>query len=82
MFTPEFYCPISEVFSKVVIIICIIIIIIIIPCDFFFSHQLQLMVFQGVLGDSKSLQISKTLLSIRADLNNAVVWMVSIVPLI
>ena len=35
------------------------------------------MVFHWSLSDSKSLQISRTLLSIRAVLNNAVVWMVS-----
>ena len=29
------------------------------------------------LGDSKSLQVSRTLLSILADLNNAVIWMIS-----
>ena len=34
------------------------------------------------LSDSKSPQISRTLLSILADLNNAVVWMVSTCPLI
>ena len=32
--------------------------------------------------DSKSLQISRTLLSIAADLDNAIVWMISILPLI
>ena len=40
-----------------------------------FSHQL--VVFHGSLGDCKSLQVSRTLLSILADLNNAVVWMIS-----
>ena len=38
------------------------------------------MVFHWHLSDSKSLQISRTLLSILADLNNAVVWMVLICP--
>ena len=38
------------------------------------------MVFQWSLGDSKSLQIFRTLLSILAVLNNAVVWMVSTRP--
>ena len=40
------------------------------------------MVFHWTLIDSKSLQISRTLLSILADLSNAVVWMVSARPLI
>ena len=40
------------------------------------------MVFQWSLSDSKSSQVSKTLLSILADLSNAVVWMVSIRPVI
>ena len=40
------------------------------------------MVFHWSLGDSKSPQVSRTLLGILADLNNAVVWMVSIRPLI
>ena len=40
------------------------------------------MVSDGSLRDNKSLQIYRTLLSILADLNNAVVWMVSIRPVI
>ena len=40
------------------------------------------MIFHWSLGDSKSLQVSRTLLSILADLNNIVVWMVSTRPLI
>ena len=47
---------------------------------FFFSHQLTLMVFQWNLSDSKSPQVSRTLLSILSVLNNAVVWMVSTRP--
>ena len=39
-----------------------------------------LAIFYRSLSDSKSVQFSKTLLSILADLNNAVVWMVSIRP--
>ena len=42
-----------------------------------FSHHRQLRVFQWSLSDSKSPQVSRTLLSILADLNNAVVWIVS-----
>ena len=38
------------------------------------------MVFPWSLSDSKSPQVSTTLLSILADLNNAVVWMVSTRP--
>ena len=40
------------------------------------------MVFHWSLSDSKSPRDSRTLLSILADLNNAVVWMVSTCPLI
>ena len=40
------------------------------------------MVFYWGLSDSKSTQVSRILLSILADLNNAVVWMVSTRPLI
>ena len=40
------------------------------------------MVSHKYLSESKSPQISRTLLSILADLNNAIVWMVSIRPLI
>ena len=47
-----------------------------------FSHQRQLMVFHRSLSDSKSPQVSRALLSILADLNNAVVWMVSTRPFI
>ena len=42
-----------------------------------FSHQGKLMVFHRRLSDSKSPQVSRTLLSILAVFNNAVVWMVS-----
>ena len=40
------------------------------------------MVFHWSLSDSKSPQVFRTLLRILADLNNAVVWMVSIHPVI
>ena len=56
------------------------IIIIIIIHYSFFSHQRTLMVFHWKLSDSKSPQVSRTLLSILAVLNNAVVWMVSTRP--
>ena len=46
-----------------------------------FSHQRWLMVFHWSLSDSKSPQFLRTLLGILADLNNAVVWMVSLVLL-
>ena len=46
-----------------------------------FSHQRHLMVFHWTLRDSKSPQVSRTLLSILAVLNNIVVWMVSTRPL-
>ena len=42
-----------------------------------FSHQRNLMVFHWRLSDSKSPQVSRTLLSILTVFNNAVVWMVS-----
>ena len=45
-----------------------------------FSHQHYLMVFHWSLNDIKSLQDSKTLLSILADVNNSVVWMVTTRP--
>ena len=47
-----------------------------------FSHQLESMVSHGSLSDSKCPQVSRTLLSILADLCYAVVWMVSTRPLI
>ena len=46
------------------------------------SHQRWQMVFQWTLIDSKSPQVSRTLLNILANLNNTVVWMVSTHPLI
>ena len=55
----------------------IIIIIIIIES---FSHQRQFMVFNWSLIDSKSPQVSSTLLRILTDLNNAVDWTVSLFP--
>ena len=45
-----------------------------------FSHQRKLMVIHWRLSDSKSPQVSRTLLSILAVFNNAVVWMVSTRP--
>ena len=46
-----------------------------------FSHQFLLMFFHWRLSDSKSTQVSRTLLSIQAVLNSSVVWMVSTRPL-
>ena len=46
------------------------------------SHKCKLMVFHWSLSDSKSPQVSRTLLSILTDLNNALIWMVSTRPLI
>ena len=46
------------------------------------SHQSQLMVSHWSLRDSKSTQVSTTLLSILANDSNAVLWMVSTRPLI
>ena len=42
-----------------------------------FSRQRKLMVSYWGLSDNKSPQVSRTLLSILAELNNAVIWMVS-----
>ena len=42
-----------------------------------FSLQRYLMVFHWILSDSKSPHVSTSLISILADLNNAVVWMAS-----
>ena len=47
-----------------------------------FSHQLLQLVFYWSLSNSKSSQVSRTLLSILADHNNALFWMVMILPLI
>ena len=47
-----------------------------------FSCQLYLEVFHWSLSDSKSPQVSRILLSILANLHNAVVWFVSTCPLI
>ena len=44
-----------------------------------FSHQLWPVVFHWRLGDSKSLQISRIILNIFAELSSTVVWMVSII---
>ena len=42
-----------------------------------FLHKRKLVIFHWSLSDNKSPQVSSILLSILADLNNAVVWMVS-----
>ena len=42
-----------------------------------FSYQRSLMVSHWSLRDNKSPQVSRTLLSILADLNNTVVWLVT-----
>ena len=47
-----------------------------------FSHQPLPMVFHGSLSDSKFSQVSRTLLSILADLNNVLVWMFPTCPFI
>ena len=57
------------------------------PCYFFFSfegfsHQLTLMVFHWSLSNSKSPQFFRTLPIILANLNHAVVCMISTRPLI
>ena len=57
----------------IIIIIVVIIILLLIPA---------LMVLHWSLSESKSPPVTRTLLSILADLNNAVVWMISDCPLI
>ena len=47
-----------------------------------FSHHRQLMLFYWSLSDTKSPQVSRTFLSIRADLNNTAVLMVATSPFI
>ena len=47
-----------------------------------FSHRSYLMIFYWSPRDSKSLKVFRNLLCILADLNNAVVWVVSTRPLI
>ena len=47
-----------------------------------FSYQHLLIVFHGRLSECKSQHFSWTFLSILADLNNAVVWIISARPLI
>ena len=64
------------------IIIIIIEIIITISLHVNFSHQWKLIVYRWSLSNSKSSQVSRNRLSILAVLNNAVIRMVSILPLI
>ena len=47
-----------------------------------FSHKHLLMTFHWSLSGSKFLQTSWTLLRNQVDLNNAVIWIISILPLI
>ena len=59
-----------------VVVVVLLLLIIIIIYSLEFSHQRKLMVFHWRLCDSKSPQVSRTLLSILAVFNNAVIWMV------
>ena len=45
-----------------------------------YSYQCQPVIFHWSLGNNKSPQVSRTLLRILADLNNVVIWIVSIHP--
>ena len=63
------YWILPQPIASIIIIIIIII-----------THQLTLMVFHWRLSDSKSSQVSKTLLSILAVFNKAVAWIVSTRP--
>ena len=47
-----------------------------------FSYQFQLMVFHWTLRDSQSLEVAWTLLSILSEINNIVIWRVSVRPVI
>ena len=58
--------------------ICFIIMILLLAS--FFYTSFKLMVFYWNLSDSNTLQVSRTLLRILDDRNNAVVWMVSAHP--
>ena len=62
----------------IIIIIIIIVVVIIIIIIVNFSNQLTLVVIDWSLSDSKFSRRSRTLPSVRRDLNNAVVWMISI----
>ena len=64
------------IYSFIVIIIIIILLLMI------FSHQHLWVIFDWSPNDRKSPKASRTLLNILADLNNVVVWMVLIFPLI
>ena len=48
----------------------------------FFLHQRKMIVFHWSLSVSKSTQVYRTLLRILADFSTAVVWMISILPMI
>ena len=50
--------------------------------NFQFHHYHLLMVFQWSVSYRKSPQVSRTLLGVLADLNNAEIWMISFFPLI
>ena len=67
-------------FENVIITISIITIFSIYLLVFFFLHQLTLMVFHRCLSDSKSSQVSRTLLSFLTVLNYVVDWMGSTGP--
>ena len=64
----------EEIRIIIIIIIIIIIVIIIYSLEFFRS------VLADSLGDSKSSQVTRILLSILTFLNNAIIWMVSTRP--
>ena len=61
----------SVTFNEFIIIIIILFLV-------SFSHKYYLVVFHWSLTDSNSSQVTRTLLGILANLNNAVVWMVLI----
>ena len=69
---------IFSIFWPILTVIIIIIIIIII--HYSFLHQRKLIDLHWILSDSRSTQVSRTLLRVLAVFDNAVVWMVSTRP--
>ena len=90
-FTPKFIsCTHLKIMNTLFFLLLLLLLLIIIIFFFFFffffwesfSHQRLPMVFHWSMSDSKSPQVSRTFLSILADLNRAIVWMIYTCPLI
>ena len=78
---PEIYYERDIIIIIVVIIIVVVVVVVVVYSLRAFLPQLMLMVFHWNLSDSKSPQVSRTLLIILADLNNAIIKMLSTPPL-